>query len=292
MSLKGDGPTVESLTEELNTAKGSLEAANKEIETLKASSADWKKGIDANPESNPTLTKYATVKDLFQAHLSLQQKLGDQANLIRPPKGPDDKEGWAALSKALGVPAKPEDYKFSEVKRPDNFPTDEKQVAQFRQLAHKYNLTPAQADGLYKEVVEANVKLFNEMQGTQAQTAKQLESEMATEFGAAWPEKKENAQKVIDKYAPNDKALGDKILNDPAAIRLLVKIGEKFSEDGLIEGSGGTGRLSPKEARAEINKILADQNDLYHKDNSIPGAKERKDYVNTLYEMEAAGNKE
>jgi len=279
----GNEPNVEELQQQ-------LQSANEKIQNLEASSQDWKKQIDSDPDNNPNLKKYETPADLWKAHTSLLSKLGDQASLIRPPKDAEDKEGWENLAKSLGVPEKPEDYQFPDVKRPEGMDPDKTQEEQYRQLAHKYKLAPWQAEGLYKEVVESNAKQFAELQGQAEKQAKDIESEMATEYGAAWPEKKESAQKVIDTFAPNDSEISTKILNDPAAVKLFVKLGEKLSEDGIIGESAGTGRLSPKEARSEINKILNDEKHPYH-NSEAAGHKEAVDYMTNLYEMESAGNK-
>lgn len=278
LTVKGEGePTVESLQAELKTTQEKLTAAE-------AASKDWKAGIDPNHASNPNLQKIESPKALFESYMNLQTKLGDQANLIRPPKDAKDEAGRKALAKALGVPEDPKGYKFPEIKRPADFPADPKQEEAFRNMAKKYDLAPWQAEGLYKDVVESNMQTFSQQQASQVENVKKVETDLALEFGAAYPEKKELAQKVIDAYAPNDQKISEKLLSDPGVVRLLIKLGEKMSEDGLIEGGGGSGRLTPAEAKAKIAEIMNDDKHAYHKSDAA-GHKEAVDYMNTLYEM-------
>lgn len=234
------------------------------------------------------MSKYGTPKDLFNAYSSLVKKMGDQASLIKPPKDANDVEGWNALAKALGVPDNGDGYKFPTINRPEGLPADEKQEGEFRKLAHDLKLTPHQVESLYSHVVNKNIEQFNAMQAQQEQVSKTIESEMSTEYGAAWPDKKEAAQKVIDAFAPDDKEIGQKLLNDPAMIKMLVKLGDRLSEDGIITTPGGSGRLSPKEARAEINKIMNEDSHPYH-NNEAAGHKDAVDYMTSLYEMESQG---
>ncbi len=283
LTFKGEGePTVESLTAELNATKEKLTAAEKV-------SSDWKAGIDANHASNPNLQKIESPKQLFESYMNLQTKLGDTASLVRPPKDAKDEKGWNELAKALGVPAEAKGYKLPEIKnRPADFPEDTKQRDAFLEKAHQLKIAPHQVEGLYQFVVENNIKSYSELKANEAIEVKKVESDLAIEFGAAWPEKKEQAQKLIDQYAPDDKEIGAKILRDAGAVRLLIKLSEKFSEDGLLDGGGGSGRLSPKEARAKINEILNDQKHAFH-NNDAAGHKEAVDYMEKLYLMESAG---
>lgn len=280
MSLKGEGePTVESLQAELKTA-------NEKIAGLEKTAGDWKGAIDPDHANNPRLTRFETPKAMFESYVSLEEKLGKDKIVI--PKDQNDTAAWGDLAKAIGVPATKDDYKFTEVKLPDGMPADAAQEGKFRELAHKYHLAPWQADGLRKEVLEANAETFTKLTADATENAQKVETDLQKEFGSAWPEKKELAQKVIDKYAPEAHELSGKILADPAAIRMLIGIGEKFGEDGLIDAGGGAGRLSPQEARAKINQILGDDKHPYNVDTD-PGHKEAVDYMTQLYEMEAAG---
>lgn len=283
LTFKGEGePTVESLQAELKTTQEKLTAAE-------AASKDWKAGVDPNHASNPNLQKFESPKAMFDSYMNLMTKLGDKANLVQVPKDAKDEAGRKALAKALGVPEDPKGYKFPEIKRPDGFPADPKQDEAFRAMAKKYDLAPWQAEGLYNDVVNSNIQTFSQQQAALAESVKKVESDLQIEFGAAWPEKKELAQKVIDLYAPKDAKISEALLRDPGAVRLLIKVGERFSEDGLLEGSGGgSGRLTPAEARAKINEILRDEKHPFHK-NDAAGHKEAVEYVNSLYAMEAAG---
>jgi len=288
-SLKGDGePTVESLQAELATANTGLTAANERITAFEASKGDWKAGIDAEHATNPNLQKFETAKDLFTSYTELQSKIGSDRVVV--PKDANDKGAWDALAMAVGVPKVAADYKFSEVRLPEGMPKDEKQEQQFKDMSLKYKLAPWQADGLRKDVLEANGQMFTKLTGDQVAAAAAVETELSNEHGAAWAEKKELAQKVIDKFAPDDKEIGSKILSDPGAIRMMIKLGEKMSEDGSIEGDGGTGRLSPTEARAKINEIMGDDKHPYNQ-NDAPGHKEAVDFMTSLYAMEDAGKK-
>jgi len=289
-TIKMDGePTVESLQAELKTANEGLTAANEKVTVFEAAKGDWKTGIDPEHATNPNLQKFETAKDLFTSYTELQSKIG--ADTLTVPKDANDATAWDALATALGVPKTGAEYKITDIARPEGMPLDQKQLDAFKEKAHELRLSPSQVDGLNKFVVENNVQLFNQLKTDETEKAKSVETEMSNELGAKWPEAKDGAQKVIDKFAPEDKEIGPKILSDPGAIRMLVKIWEKMSEDGSIEGDGGTGRLSPVEARAEINKIMGDDKHPYNV-NDAPGHKEAVERMTALYAMEDAGKKQ
>ena len=76
--------------------------------------------------------------------------------------------------------------------------------------------------------------------------------------------------------------------NDVRLIKLLSSIGNKlYKEDKSLEGSGGMQRLSPADAKAAANKIIADFKHPYHiKDH--PNHRAAVEEVAKLFEQAAS----
>lgn len=69
---------------------------------------------NADLKTNPAIHKFKTVEDLANGYVAAERRLGaDPKTLISLPKGPDDKEGSAALYKALGAPETADGYQIS-----------------------------------------------------------------------------------------------------------------------------------------------------------------------------------
>lgn len=72
--------------------------------------------------------------------------------------------------------------------------------------------------------------------------------------------------------------------NHPVMVRYFEKVGRAMAEDGQILHDEVSGVRSPATARSEIQKIMADRNDVYYHADK-PGHRERVDQVNKLFEL-------
>ena len=90
---------------------------------------------------------------------------------------------------------------------------------------------------------------------------------MRKEYGKQFDGNISAARGLIEKFGNEEaaKALEDSGLgNNPHVIRMMVKIAGQFTEDGKIHlGEAQPNILSPTEAKAEVDKIMADKKGAY-----------------------------
>lgn len=94
-----------------------------EAKTLAAAIAGTDKG-DSYDKVVKQFARYATVADALKAGIAAQLRAGDP-NLLKKPGKDAKPEEIAAWNKALGVPDKPDDYKWEAPKSPDGQPIPE-----------------------------------------------------------------------------------------------------------------------------------------------------------------------
>ncbi len=249
----------------------------------------WKSQLAPDYANSPTFQKFPDTKDGFNAavksHLSLEQMLGKEKVVI--PKDDKDVEAWANLSKALGVPDKPEAYGLPDAEFPDTMKNITMDKARFSKIVHDHKLTPGQAKGLwgaYQEMIKGTY--------TKAVTDKQTEmqgtiNKLRSEWGDAYDTNVELGQMVINKFA-SDKETQDfvtaAILSNPNGVRFMAKIGNQFAENKIGEFAYQKFSLTPEQAQSEIDTITRDKNHPYNNDKMPKGERQRAiDYVNNLY---------
>ena len=215
-----------------------------------------------NPDDkgNPAdMEKYATPLDLVKTYKNQLKVIGSKGVIV-----PDEKaapEDWDKFYQGIGRPAKPEEYKFSEMK--DLHPSlkvDPNQEKGFREFLFKSGVPAKQADAFNQyatRYLSDMIKSGEEAMNKQREAAI---GELKKEWGDKYPEHIAAATKLVTAV------LGDKagdlgpLENSPAGLRFLSKIGSLISEDSLSKITSGGGGQTPDQAAAqeEINQIMAD----------------------------------
>lgn len=250
------------------------------------SDESWLATLPDDIKEDASLKLYKDVKSLAAAHIALKKHLGAE-KLALPGKNATP-EDWKQLFHKLGVPEKVEDYKVAFKKEAiitDDF------AKNFTEKLHAFGVLPSQAQAIADWVSDMNIE--NTTKFTQARAAEQQKeiNALKEEWGEAYAPNIARANKVWNEHL--DKATAESLLksgmgNDVRLIKLLSSIGNKlYKEDKSLEGEGGMQRLSPADAKAAANKIIADFKHPYHiKDH--PNHRAAVEEVAKLFEQAAS----
>lgn len=228
----------------------------------------------------PDLFKYKTVGDFLKGVQEKNVMLGKKGVIV-----PDDKstpeqieefykgvlpgeksrpEQVAAFRRVSGteLPAKPEEYKFSEIKdiHPSLKITPESQKA-FAEAMHKAGVPQKYADVFNQFAVQQLSTMLRE--GEKASKAKQ-DTDLAalkTEWGVKFEDNLKGAQTLVEKVLGKDVAaeLGN-LTDSPVGLKFLAKLSTVISPDAVSRIAVGSKENIPDQeaAQKEIQAIIED----------------------------------
>ena len=259
-------------------------------------------GFEFAPEyrDNPSITKFGgDVNKLAGSYLALQSMMGQGRVVI--PKDANDTAGWGAYDKAFGVPETAEGYNLEAPEGVD--------MKGFYELMKANHIPPAAA----KNIFDTLVNDFAEAKKEEAQEAQdrlqKTEADLRKEWGLKYNEMISNATNYLRKMCDTEEEYNyysEKIGGDAKMLKLLAMAGEMTKEGNLggFDTAKKSFTLTPGEARAELNAILANPDDAYwagtgsnRRDNmawcrennrtwvSEDERKARVEYVNSLLAM-------
>jgi len=266
------------------------------VETPPVVTDHWYDQLSEDLKNNPTIQKYKSNEDQMKAHLELTTLLGHDKVAI--PKDAEDTIAREKFNEAIGVPKEFEGYKLED---PAPLPGMEVMfdINQFKQLAHKHDFTPAQAQGVlndYRDMlasIQENAKTEHTANVTQAKT------DLSKEWGLAYETKVKLAQSVMNKFAGEGfEYVNGAIGADPTFLKMFAAIGEKFGEGTIGDLPGTTSSrftMTPQEAKAAYETIMNDSTDNYwagvRNKNIVSetARKERVSYVEDLLKQMQPG---
>jgi hypothetical protein len=253
------------------------------IETLPD---EIKTQIPAELVSNPNLTKYATVGDFVKGHINAVDLLGKKGVII--PDANSSDEIKVNFRKALGIPEKAEDYKFSPI---EGFKADENIQAQIKGMFLKHNVSAAAADGLQQDYVKMVMGM--EQARIKAQNDALLVSQTALKqkWGNKYDDNLALATRMVKQVG------GDEIItklgnleSTPEGLEFLVKVAGMLSEDA-IGRIGFSATTTDKTAAAKTIEDMRNRTgefaDPKHPlfDENHPGHKRAVEERKKLYEL-------
>lgn len=260
--------------------------------------AKWSDTLPEDLKSNPVVQKYKTQEDMVKGHLNLQKLVGNDKVPI--PKDENDTVAIEAMNRALGVPEEAAGYELENPTPPEGMESVTFGMDQFKALAHKHSLTPAQAKGIQEDYVGMLTQAHEVIQKSFQDQVNEAKGELKKEWGLAYDANIKTAQLVMNKFAGSEEAfehINAKIGADPVAMKWLAKLGAQFKEGSLGDTPpGGSFTKTPAAAKAEYDKIMSDNNDPYwagvRNQQKIPESvrRERVAYVESLLAMQLAGN--
>ena len=250
------------------------------------SEAVWTDGFDDDLKGFVGNKGWQDAKTAVDAYRKRAKFVG--ADRMAVPKD-GDAEGMTEALRRLGAPDDADGY---ELKVPDGLPEgfySDDSAKWFRGLAHQANLTKTQAKTLHDAYVQELHRLQQDDATTAKADAAKLDAELRTEWGQAYDQKVELAQRAAAKLGEQAQidALEKQIGSVPL-LRLFANLGAAIGEDKLI-GKGQTSfAMTPEEAKAAIAQmdndattmqILGDKMHPQH----VATKKKRADLFNAAY---------
>lgn len=233
----------------------------------------WKSKIGEDLSKAPSLGKFEdTPEGLAEAaksYVNLEKLLGHEK--VPLPKGPDDTEGIAQFRKATGVPETAAEYNLPDADLPGDMGNLAFNKDAFQEVIHKFGLTPAQAEGLWKAYTEMSGNVYaSHMKGFQDTLNKNINA-LRAEWGDAYAGNVELGDMVIQKFS-DDQAMADFLTSalskDPAGMRFLAKIGNQFSENKIGDFQYKRFAMTVEEAQNELARIKNDPNHAYNNERA------------------------
>jgi len=233
-----------------------------------------------NPQGNqdqqdqPSLGWRAALPDEFKEHEFVKdcQKPGDFVkraietktdrdtlkakleNSIQKPGEGATPEEIAAFNKALGVPDKPEDYKFEKPKDlPEGLTYQDNVVQWWAQIAHKVGLPENKAKAIFEEYNKLAIDQYNQQA---KELADKVEKENATaqtalkeKWGSEYDKNKEFAVRVVKQFG--GETFGQKVIelglgNEPSFLEFMVSVGKAFKDDTMADLTMGQPKVEAK----------------------------------------------
>jgi hypothetical protein len=219
------------------------------------STFDFRALLPEDIRTAATFEPFAKVKDqaeftqqMARSYHSAQGLLGKKG--LQVPGEGATPEQISEFHKALGVPEKAEDYKFT---LPDGYKADESRIGEWRKQFKELGIAAKQADKLVGAYLKEEA---NALSARDAQF-KAWENESRQSFGDKLPKvlnEVNYALKEVDPQGELTKLLEQSGFgNNQHVIRALSTLGATLAEKGPRgSGSGVTTNLTPSQAQAEI----------------------------------------
>ena len=183
--------------------------------------------------------------EMAAGYRNLEKLVGGEK--VPLPKGDADAEGWERVYKALGRPARPEDYQLGDLES----------AAQY----HKLGLTARQATGL--SAWQDTLKAAQE-QKTNEETAAQRSQQLAAirkEWGGEFDENVRLGKRAVREFGLEGSVEAlEAALGSGELLKLTAKLGRGLKEDAFAGKSAGrTFGKSKDEAKEEIGALSQDK---------------------------------
>lgn len=200
----------------------------------------WLAGV--KQDYRDSVKGFKTPTDLVTDYLETKSKLENAVFL--PGEDADEQERVAFLSK-LGVPETKDGY---ELQQPQDLPKgmeyDRETETWFRDKAHELGLSKNQAEQLYAEFNDRQVKAFTTTQAERERKRKETEEALREQYGDKYDTNMELARRAVRQLGTDDfDAMLERtgLTNDPAMVRFFVELGQRMGPDSVLSGGHGLG---------------------------------------------------
>ena len=230
-----------------------------------AAPSSWRDGLSEDVRSHPSIKNFLDVGQLAESYVS-QSELVGRKGVILPTEG--DAADQARFYGELGRPETAGDYDLGDFVPPNEIAWSENVQTTVLDAMHNAGLTNAQVNDVVRAYSESQQTEFEGV--VQGVTLKHEEgiTDLKREYGANYDAKVDSANRAFDLAAGDKKdeirlmvmADGSTLGNNPAMIRMFVKMGESIGEDKL-RGGGGVSSFtkSPDQAKAELSALAIDE---------------------------------
>lgn len=247
-------------------------SADKTAEALKAIYGDispqFPEGLPDDVKIAPSVKPFVdkdgkiNIASILKSYVETKKMVG--TNKVELPSDKTPEEEVAAFWEKLGWVKDPEKY---ALQKSENSKLDDAFLKEFKEMAHKARIPV----GASQELLKFLEKKVDETGAQESKAfADKVNSDIAalkTEFGVAYDYKVGLAKRLLtESLSDKEKEMfkDPAISSNPAVIKTLVRIAERvYKEDGFAPSSGSNGALTPSEANARINEIMADKKGPY-----------------------------
>jgi len=220
--------------------------------------SDWTSTLDADAKGYIQNKGFQDPKMLLDSYKGLEKLIGVKERVILKPEKEDDAAAWNDFYNKAGRPEKATDYQLG-------LPTEgtDKAFADWaHENFHKAGLNKSQAANLAKAYMEFSGNLQAQQQQAHTETITQAESVLKGEWGAAFEQNKNVANKAVQGLGIDQATLAklEGAMGPAATAKLFHTIGSKMGEDTFVSGSRGGGILTPEAAANKISELRNDSN--------------------------------
>jgi hypothetical protein len=211
----------------------------------------------------PAIVKYKSVEDLARGLVAAENRLGVPADqLVRLPKGLDDKEGIGAIMKALGTPETVDGYQFQMEGASD---ADLAMGKDFVAAMHEVGAPPFIVAAATAWWSKQNLATAEAATAASAAAEAAAETALKTEWGAAYKPKMDEIGRILNELGGkglfeelNKSGMG----NNVQLFKALGAVADKIAEPGALtgqgRGTGTTGVMTPAQAKVARAELEAD----------------------------------
>lgn len=242
---------------------------------------NWFDNLSSDLKSNPSIEKFKTGDDLAKSYLELQSQFGKDKVVIPQGDNPDE---WSEVYSKLGVPESADGYKLPDVELPEGVSIDRRMFAEISKEAH---LTPGQASKLFEKYAEYNKAVMERHNAEKEKQVGEMSKMLRGQWGNAYDSKIASGERLIETFARDQKhaaELKQEFGTSPSKIAFLADIADKFSENSIGDFKAQKFTMTPSEAKAKIDEIMANPSHAYHSDD--PAVRGNAiSYMESLYKM-------
>ncbi len=247
----------------------------------------WAKDLKLNVEReilvDPALGPITDLNSLVKSYVHAQRKIGQKGVLI--PSENSSKEEWDDFYQKVGVPLEEQKYLDSVKFDKEKVKLDEGFQKEFLKMAHNLRMQPKQAQQVF-EFFDNQAKSTSERFMKQTEETMQQElDKLRDEWGPdAYNAKLGKTAQYIKETIGQDflTYLGQSGLGKNAQIvKAFASIADKYYKEDNIP-SGSTSTMTISDIQKEINTIMSNFDDPYHK-SSHSDHKRRVDEVHELF---------
>lgn len=245
----------------------------------------WREALSEENGTDASLADIKTFDNVIKSYIHSQKMVGSEK--IALPRKEWTDEDWTNFYNKIGRPSEANQYEFEPATDvPEGFTFDENYQKEFKETAHKNGLSKKQANAAWKFIESKAMNGYRTIMDGAKNKLSESHTALRKEWGTAYDQNMKIANKAAAQGGQDfmDWLQKSGAGREPMLIKAFTKLGNMLSEDKLGETGNTSTRLTPKEAKAKINKIMADKNGAYWNKLS-PEHKDVIEEVETLYKM-------
>ncbi len=229
----------------------------------------WQGTLDEDLREEKSLLSFKNVGDLAKSFVNTKKMVG--ANVIPVPTDISTEGEWQEFHKAGGRPETVADY---NLKAPEGFPEaaleqvfPKARLEAWQERFFKGGVSKKAADHFIAEFANDMIADIQTMNQSEETEMAELKSGLATDWGAAFEQKKhlgniamnEAASSMVNGQAVVNEEFKARLVqkagNDPDIIRAFANLGEKFAEG---KPPGFAAIPTPSDYQDQIDKLMED----------------------------------